>query len=66
MTPLETLLAVLKMQGIEVLSVQDDHILLENDYEIEVEANGMYKLMNEGYVISPFSDVHAMCRFLLR
>jgi hypothetical protein len=35
------------------------------NYEIEVEANGLYKLYDEGYVIAPFSDVETLCQFIL-
>ncbi len=65
MTRMETLLAAFKTYNIEVLSVYDAHVQLEKDYEIEVEENGMYKLSTEGSVLAPFSDIDAMCRFIL-
>jgi hypothetical protein len=42
------------------------HILLANGYEIEVEGRDLYRLSMEGYVVSPFDDVGALCLFIQR
>jgi hypothetical protein len=65
MTALEMLLEALKFYEIEVVSVNNNHVKIQNNYEIEVEANGIYKLLDDGYVVAPFADVNGLCRFIL-
>jgi len=65
MTALEILLGALQFYEIEVLSVNRNHVKVQNNYEIEVEANGMYKLLDDGYIVAPFNDVNDLCRFIL-
>ena len=43
---------------------QDKIIELEKDYEVEIEANGIFKLRSEGLVIAPFADLDELCRFI--
>ena len=64
MTALEILLGALDHYGIEIVSVRDNHIKAQNNFEIEVEANGLYKLLDDGYVVAPFDDVNELCRFI--
>jgi hypothetical protein len=64
MTALEILLEAFKFYGIEILSVNGNRVKVLNNYEIEVEANGMYKLLDDGYVVAPFDDVNELCRFI--
>ena len=66
MTALDTLLEALKFYKIEIISVNESHVFIKNNYEIEVEANGLYKLFDEGYVIAPFNDINDLCRFILK
>ena len=65
MAYLEILLKALKVNGIEVQSNDGKHVKVKDTYDIEVEANGMYKLKDEGYIIAPFDDASKLCRFLL-
>ena len=65
MTSQEILLAALKTHGIEVISVKGNHVIVQNNYEIEVEANGVYKLLNEVYIVGPFDNINSLCRFIL-
>ena len=65
MTAFEILLEGLKFYEIKILSVEGNHVKLSGNYEIEVETNGMYKLLDEGYVIAPFDDINELCRFIL-
>jgi len=65
MTALEILLGALQFYEIEVLSVNRNHVKVQNNYEIEVEANGVYKLLDDGYIVAPFNDVNDLCRFIL-
>ncbi|MES2773967.1 MAG: hypothetical protein V4722_07270 [Bacteroidota bacterium] len=66
MTPrLEILLEALKCYEIEVISITGKRVKLQGNFEIEVEANGMYKLMDDGYVVAPFGDLNELCRFIL-
>ncbi len=64
MTALEILLEALQFYEIEVMSVNGNHIKVPPAYEIEVEANGIYKLLDEGYIIAPFADINELCRFI--
>jgi hypothetical protein len=65
MTPLEILLDALTFYEINILCVIDNHVQLQNNYNVEVEANGLYKLFDDGYVVAPFNDVNELCRFIL-
>jgi hypothetical protein len=65
MTALEMLLEALKFYEIEVISVNNNHVKIQNNYEIEVEANGIYKLLDDGYIVAPFADINGLCRFIL-
>lgn len=50
---------------IKVEDVTNWLVKLGNGYEIEVEANGLYKLMDQGQVVAPFDDLDELCRFIL-
>jgi len=65
MDPLENLLAAFKSYKIEVLHIKDNHVILKRDYKIEVKSNGLYKLLDDGFVVAPFNDIDALCRFIL-
>lgn len=43
-----------------------NHLTLANGYQIEVEARDLYRLSVDGFVISPFNDIGALCLFLQR
>ena len=65
MTALETLLEALKVYEIEVIAVEGNRVKLQNNYEVEVEKNKMYKLIDDGYIVAPFGDLNELCRFIL-
>lgn len=61
---LETLLDCLKFYDIPVQEVKGNFVTVKG-YEIELEANGLYKLFSDGSVIAPFDDLDELCRFIL-
>ncbi|ANI88213.1 hypothetical protein A9P82_02140 [Arachidicoccus ginsenosidimutans] len=61
----ETLLEALAYYKIKVERENDNHVFVQNNYEIEVEANGLYKLYDDGYVVAPFNDLNELCKFIL-
>lgn len=65
MTALETLLQALKVYEIEVIAIEGNHVKLQNNYEVEVEKNKLYKLIDDGYIVAPFNDLNDLCRFVL-
>lgn len=65
MTARDILLGALQYYSIGILEEANNRIRIDRNYEIEVEANGLYKLMSEGQVIAPFDDVDELCRFVL-
>ena len=62
----DILLKTLKQRGILVLSSEQNKVRIAPDYEIEIEPNGMYKLLDAGYIVAPFPDLDSLCAFLLR
>ena len=65
MTTMETILQTLRAYGIEILSVNGNQIKLGHNYEVEVESNGMFKLIDDGYIVAPFDDPDELCQFIL-
>jgi hypothetical protein len=65
MTALEILLEALQFYEIEVVSVNGNFVKVRNNYEIEVEPVGLYKLSDDGYIVAPFNDINELCRFML-
>jgi hypothetical protein len=35
-----------------------------NAFKIEVGKNGLYKLLDDGYVVAPFDDTNELCWFI--
>ncbi len=63
-TPHDWLLLALKDFGISVLA-DDGHVVeIEKEYTIEIEQNGIFKLLWKGKVVAPFSDLAEMCHFI--
>lgn len=62
----EVLLDALQYYEIPVLNMQENIIEVIKNYRIEVETNGMYKLLDGESVIAPFDDLDELCRFILR
>ncbi len=65
MSYLEILIEVLKAYEIDIVAVEGKHIKLQNNFEIEVEKNKLYKLISNGNIIAPFNDLNELCRFIL-
>ena len=65
MTAQEILVDALTFYQIEIIGVKDNHVKVQNKFEIEVETNGFYKLYDDGYVVAPFDDINELCRFIL-
>ena len=65
MTAQEILVDALTFYQIEIIGVKDNHVKVQNKFEIEVETNGLYKLYDDGYVVAPFDDINELCRFIL-
>lgn len=63
-TSKEQLLQAFQEQGIVVLTDNGKFLELENDYSVEIEANGIYKLRSEGLVVAPFASVEELCQFI--
>ncbi|HEY0297615.1 MAG TPA: hypothetical protein VGB84_00205 [Arachidicoccus sp.] len=61
----QILLEALAFYEIKIEADSGNKILVQNNYEIEVEANGLYKLFDDGYVVAPFNDLNELCRFIL-
>ncbi len=43
----------------------EQHVYVINNYSIEVEPSGVFKLLDGDTVIAPFDDLDELCRFLL-
>jgi hypothetical protein len=63
-TPREWLLFALQDFGIAVLADRGEVLEVEKDYTIEVEQNGVFKLLWKGKVVAPFQDLAEMCHFI--
>lgn len=61
----ETLLDCLAYYGIPVTSCEGDLVILERGYSVEVESNGLYRLMSDGEVVAPFDDLEELSLFIL-
>ena len=53
MKPIEKLLEALKFYEIQIISVNGNYVKVQNNYEIEVEQNKLYKLLDDGYIVAP-------------
>jgi hypothetical protein len=61
----QLLLGALAYYKIDVLHVDNQFISIIKDYRIEIEQNGIYKLIENGQVIAPFADIDELCQFIL-
>jgi hypothetical protein len=62
--PKELLLMVMQGMEVDVIKEEGKFIHTINNYVIEVEGKSLYKLMHNGFVVSPFADVVEMCGFI--
>lgn len=63
-TPHEWLLLALSDFEIQILSDNGRFLEIEKDYTIEVEQNGVFKLLWKGKVVAPFLDLAELCQFI--
>jgi len=63
-TPREWLLLALEDFGIAIEQDRDNFIDIEKEYAIEIEKNGIYKLLWKGKVVAPFADLAELCNFI--
>ncbi len=63
-TPKEWLLYAFSQYQITVLADEGKFVRLEKDFEVEIEANGVFKLKHGGLVIAPFRDLDELCQFI--
>lgn len=63
-TPREWLLRALDDFGIALLSDEGAFLTVEKEYTIEIEQNGVFKLLWKGKVVAPFQDLEELCQFI--
>lgn len=63
-TPREWLLYALDAYNIAVLAEKDNFVEIEKGYVVEIESNGVFKLLCGGAVVAPFRDLEELCRFI--
>ena len=62
--PKEFLLFALNHFGLNVRSEEGKMVYLDHGYAIEIEAQKLFKLLQNDQVIAPFSDVAELCNFI--
>jgi len=63
-TPREWLLLALNDYHIAVLVDHGQLLEIEKEYTIEIEQNGIFKLLWKGKVVAPFQDLNELCHFI--
>lgn len=63
-TPHEWLLLALSDFNIEIISDKGHLVEVEKEYSIEIEQNGIFKLIWKGKVVAPFRDLAELCHFI--
>jgi hypothetical protein len=63
-TPYEWLLLALSDFQIAILEDHGHYLVVEKDYSIEIEQNGIFKLLWHGKVVAPFQDLAELCHFI--
>jgi hypothetical protein len=58
------LLLALHTYELPILTDTGNRIGTVGGYEIEIEANGLFKLRSDGAVVAPFDDLDELCRFI--
>ncbi len=66
MNHLEALLDCLAFYNIPVKKVEANKVFTIKEYLIEVEANGLYRLLQNEEVIAPFDDLNEVCTFIVQ
>ena len=60
----EQLMDALQRHGIAWLADRGKFLDLEKDYTVEIEADGVFKLLWTGRVVAPFRDLEELCEFV--
>lgn len=63
-TPQDWLEHALEVYRLPVTQKRVGLVQLTQDYAIEVEANGVFRLSQAGQVIAPFVDLDELCQFI--
>ncbi len=63
-TPREWLLLALSDFGISILADNGQVLEVDKEYVIEIEQNGVFKLLWKGKVVAPFQDLAELCHFI--
>ncbi len=63
-TPHEWLLLALDDFGITIIADDGRLVAVEKEYLIEIEQNGVFKLLWKGKVVAPFVDLAELCQFI--
>jgi hypothetical protein len=61
----EELKDCLQFFNIPIEMEEGTRLYVQKGYCIEVESNGLYKLLQHGEVIAPFNDLNELCHFIL-
>ena len=64
--PVEFLRFALGHFGIPLEREDGKNFFLPNGLQVECEANGLFRLSQQGEVIAPFDDLEELCQFILR
>ena len=62
--PKDFLLFALNHFNIAVISHGGEMIYLERSYVIEIEGQQLFKLLQGGQVVAPFTNVEELCNFI--
>lgn len=65
MKALEILLDCLRHYEISVEKTSKNSVWIIKGYVIEVEGDGLYKLLQHDEVIAPFEDLNELCGFII-
>ena len=63
-TPREWLLLAFSDFEIPILEDHGHILIVAKEYTIEIEQNGVFKLLWKGKVVAPFQDLAEMCHFI--
>jgi hypothetical protein len=63
-TPRDWLLLALRDFDIPVIADHGQTLEVDKEYTIEIEQNGVFKLLWKKKIIAPFLDLAELCRFI--
>lgn len=64
MTATEDLVRMMARFELPVLRLQEKQIETQAGFVVEVEGQGLYKLIHLGDVVAPFDDLEELCLFI--